>query len=353
MLFNFNYKELYHNLKDKNDPLLIKVREEIVQYAIKNGNSAASKKYKADRKTVRKWLKRFLAKEDPKDRSKSPKNCPHKIKKEIENKIISHVKDLLQNGKRIVPAYIKNRLKLSCSAKAVTNCLKRNNLYKNKKKKQKIEQRSFYQYKQMFYLPFEKIQIDVKYLTDIKEFKQERVKYKLGKYIYSARCVKSGFVFINYADKKSKANSVLFIKNLFLHLKENGVELEGLKIQTDNGAEFGLNKKEVVKENDFISTVKSYGAIHNSIPLGAKTWQSDVEIIHRLIEDELYATEIFTSKKDYIKKSTFYLNNFNLLRKNKHKENRTPWEIIKESSLNIKQKICYFNYDYLDDLKFS
>jgi len=62
-----------------------------------------------------------------------------------------------------------------------------------------------------------------------------------------------------------------------------------------------------------------------TIPPGAHTWQADVETAHRLIEDEFYEVEKFTSKTDFLKKLTTYTLWFNVDRKNSYKENQTPW----------------------------
>jgi len=64
------------------------------------------------------------------------------------------------------------------------------------------------------------------------------------------------------------------------------------------------------------------GLTHTTIPPGAHTWQSDVETVHRLIEDES-----FSSRDDFLKKASSYSLWFNVARKNSYKENQTPWEI--------------------------
>ena len=79
---------------------------------------------------------------------------------------------------------------------------------------------------------------------------------------------------------------------------------------------------------------------------------SDVETVHRIIEEEHYATTVFYSKTDYQQQSISYLHWFNKARKNRHKENRSPWDIIKQSSLKIKQQICFYKFQLLDDLHF-
>ena len=346
-----SYKELYHKLTNKED--IESFRLEIVKDGLEIGICKSAIKHKVNRKTVSKWVNRYKKGEDLKDNDKSPLHCPHRISRECEKKIVDYAMELKANRNRIVGKYIRDYLCICYSVKAVINVLKRNGFFEKKEKKQSKNQRSFYEYKQSKYEVFEKIQVDVKYLTDIKEFESDRLKYRLGNYIYSARCIKSGFYYVSEAMECNLENSMRFMEELFSHLKKNGIEIRGLKIQTDNGSEFGLGNRKQSSESEFVKLIESYGAKHNAIPLGAKTWQSDVETAHRLIEDEHFATNVFYSKKDYRQQSKSYLQWFNKARINKHKEGRSPWQIIKQSSLKIKEQICFYQYHLLDDLHFQ
>ena len=102
-----SYRKLYYGLIDKNSPILVKVRQEMVEYAIKNGIKNTTKQYGVNRKTISKWKKRYLQKEPLKDKSKVPKNCPHQINKAIEIKIIDYVKKLIRNNKKEITKELK------------------------------------------------------------------------------------------------------------------------------------------------------------------------------------------------------------------------------------------------------
>ena len=84
----------------------------------------------------------------------------------------------------------------------------------------------------------------------------------------------------------------------------------------------------------FLDVLKYFESQCCHIPAGAKTWQSDVETSHRLIEDEFYAYEIFKSKKEFFEKAFEYQTNFNLKRKNSYKENETPAQILTEDIIH-------------------
>jgi hypothetical protein len=46
--------------------------------------------------------------------------------------------------------------------------------------------------------------------------------------------------------------------------------------------------------------------VPKNFPDRAHTWQSDVETVHRLIEDEFYEVEQFTSRTDFLAKARAY-----------------------------------------------
>jgi hypothetical protein len=84
--------------------------------------------------------------------------------------------------------------------------------------------------------------------------------------------------------------------------------------------------------------------------LRAHTWQSDVETAHRLIEDEFYEVERFTSRADFIAKAGSYNLRLNVGRRNSGKENKTPWEMIHERELQVDAAVCAPPPMFLDEL---
>ena len=60
-----------------------------------------------------------------------------------------------------------------------------------------------------------------------------------------------------------------------------------------------------------------------------------METAHRLIEDEFYEVERFTSRSDFISKAGAYNLWFNVARRNSGKEHKTPWELIYERKPKI------------------
>jgi len=76
-------------------------------------------------------------------------------------------------------------------------------------------------------------------------------------------------------------------------------------------------------------------------PPGAPTFNSDVEAIHRLIEDKFYDFEDYSDKNNFFNKAFTYLVYFNYLRKFRFKFGKTPFQILSEY-VNLNN----INYDF-------
>src|SRR5437867_3712042 len=87
---------------------------------------------------------------------------------------------------------------------------------------------------------------------------------------------------------------------------------------------------------------------HVRIPPAAHTYQSDVETVHRLEEDEFFDLEDFTSRGDFLAKVHTYQLYFNLVRPNSHKENLSPWQIIERLAPRSPLELCLLPPVFLD-----
>jgi hypothetical protein len=72
-----------------------------------------------------------------------------------------------------------------------------------------------------------------------------------------------------------------------------------------------------------------FTAYPDAYALKRDTWQSDVETVHRLVEDEFFDRESFTGPTDFWRKITTYWHYFNLVRPNRGKEWQNPLQILK------------------------
>lgn len=329
-------------------------RWEMVICALQYGISKAAKTYNTTRKTVRKWVNRF--KEGDYDnlvnKSRKDQFQPNKMPQNIEKKIIEvRTKYPFWGARRI-----KEHLELNYSQVTINKKLKQAGLIKKKKKKyrQRKEKAEYMKKIRNQFKVLEKIQIDIKYLTDIFEL-LFGIKFNgIPKYQITARDYKSGIQIIGYCNEKSSTATAIFIDYVCQKLEKAGVDVSKITFQTDNGTEFVSNSKNKLSLFQKI-IIEKYHAKHKRIPPGKPTYNSDVETVHNLIENEFYKVETFESKEDFLKKVYAYLIYFNNFRKNRNRDNKTPKDIfIMEGKkdlikkLNIKPIIVD---DYIKDIQ--
>jgi hypothetical protein len=104
------------------------------------------------------------------------------------------------------------------------------------------------------------------------------------------------------------------------HLAHHGADLSGITWQTDNGCEFLENKE----ERSLHATARTLGSAHRYIPPKRYPWQSDVETMHRLLEDEFFDREDFASRAQFWGEVRPDWSYFNLVRNNRDKEWQSP-----------------------------
>ena len=300
-------------------------RYKIVRYALEHNVSAAAREFATTRKTVRKWRDRYLKDgiTGLADQSKAPKNCPHKLSKKIENRIIK----IRKNQKYLGPFRIIEEHNIKASYGAVARVLKDAGLTRQRKKKYKV-QRDLREVKKKM-SPFDKIQIDLKELKDIPQYYPFLVK-GFPKYQFSARDVRTGITFLSYGYEKSASNVGIFLFYLLSHLKNNNVDLSKLVMQSDNGSEFIGSSKAIYAKTAYQNIAGKFNVTTALIPPGSPTFNSDVEAMHRLIEDEFYDVELYSDKVDFLNKAFTYIMYFNYLRKFRYKFGKSPFQILTE-----------------------
>jgi len=333
-------------LKDSVNPFNSRVK--MVQYAFANGVSAAAKQFNTSRPTVRKWKKRY-EKEGTKglyNLSKAPHRIPHKTPKHIEEEVIKHRTRLPSWG----PVRLKEDFNLSISPPAIYRILKQNGLVKKHKRKHQIK--NDLRMLKMKMRSFQKVQIDVKDLSDIPNYWYFKRTYNLPRYQYTARDVKSGALYIAHARRNNCVNATNFLTLLAEHLKEHGIDLTKVAVQTDNGSEFIGNWKQRTPSLFARVAENTFHMQHYRIPPRRCTYNSDVESSHFRIEKDFYDLEEFRGEESLSIRAFTYLLYFNLIRRNKAKLNKTSYEIIRDDFPEIKTTICAFNPRILDDLGF-
>jgi len=215
-----------------------------------------------------------------------------------------------------------------------------------------IKRRRKYQRKQDFahskaqWALFQQISADTKDLDDIPHYWPQAQQLDLPAIQYTAREVRSGLLFWAFAERRTAAASAVFAARIQQHLDRYGVSLRDLVWQTDNGSEFIGGHDKHGKPTGFPAQMRD--SQHVRIPPTAHTYQSDVETVHRLEEDEFFDLETFASRGDFLAKVHTYQLYFNLVRPNSHKENQSPWQIIQRLAPGSPLELCLLPPVFLD-----
>jgi hypothetical protein len=117
--------------------------------------------------------------------------------------------------------------------------------------------------------------------------------------------VRSGLLFWAFAPCRSAAASTVFTARIQQHLDRCGISLRDLVRQTDHGSEFiGGHGHDRGHPTGFPTALGD--SQHVRIPPAARTFQSDVETVHRLVEGEFFDLEAFSGRGDFLAKAFTY-----------------------------------------------
>ena len=330
----------YDMIKNKNQ--VFNYRLKMVLHANTYSKKSAARLFNTTVLTVRKWLKRFLkyGKEGLFDESRRPHNSPNKLK---QNKIDEIIK--LRKQTHFGAQRLKMEFELPYSNRTIHKIIKQANLVKPKIRKHH-KKRDLRAIKALTIKPLTLFDMDVKHLYDIPNFYTFMIKYKLPKYQYTIREIRSGAMFLAFASECTVTNSIIFVSAFLNHLKNAGLDISQVTIQTDNGSEFsGMDKSK--KESGFVYAIEKVGAQHSFIPPGQSNFNSDVETVHNNIELEFYDIEKFSSKFDFFSKISTYQFYYNFFRKNSYKNWKEPVSLIKQWLLDFDYSF-FFDFYPLD-----
>jgi transposase len=316
----------------------------LVTYARQHSLKDAAQVFQTTVRTVRKWVRRYAQQGlgGLKERSRAPHSCPHKIQGALEQQVV----DL----RRQLPTFGAQRLKrewdLPLSHVAIYRIWRQHDLVHPRRRRYQRKQ-DLAALKQTWAL-FQQISADTKDLDDIPHYWPQMKARALPVVQYTAREVRSGLQFLAYASRRSAAASALFAQRIQTHLQRCGVNLKDVTWQTDNGGEFIGALQPDGSRSGFPAALTYFGSQHQRIPPAAHTYQSDVETVHRLIEDEFFDLETFQNRADFMAKASLYQLYFNLARPNSHKGYRTPWEIIHQLLPRLPLHTCLLPPLFLD-----
>jgi transposase len=316
----------------------------MVQQARKTGIKPAARLFGCSPNTVRKWMGRFdgtLA--SLQERSRAPARRPRKLSAEAEEEIVRARKRLPTWGAR----RLKRDMDLPYSVNAIRRVLKERGLVRPWRRKKHQVKRCLRQIKVAWPL-WRQITVDTKHLNDLPEYWVQMRSKGLPRYQYTAREVTTGALFLGYADELSVTYAQLFAKRIAEHLAACGVEMKHVTWQSDNGSEF-VGSWHAVTKSAFTKTIESYGSTHRTIPPGQHRYQADVETVHSLMETEFHL-EPFKNRREFIEKAATYQHFFNYVRPNSGKEDKCPWQLIREKDSTATLNLLYLHPVFLEDL---
>jgi transposase len=283
--------------------------------------------------TVRKWWRRYQQ-QGPRgllDHSRAPHRSPHQTSPEIEQQVLTLRRQLPTFG----AARLKREFDLPVSHMAIQRIWRQHGLLG--KRRRKYQRKQDLAHIKARWALFQQISADTKDLDDIPHYWPQAQQLGLPVIQYTAREIRSGLLFWAFAQKRSAAASAVFAARIQQHLQRYGVCLRDLVWQTDNGGEF---------KGDFPKALADSQQVR--IPPAAHTYQSDVETVHRLVEDEFFDLEAFRSRGDFLAKAHTYQLYFNLVRPNSHKENQSPWQLIERLAPRSPLELCLLPPVFLD-----
>jgi len=328
MAISVRYFDLVREMKDAYNHRL-----RLVESAKQRGIKPTAQLFATTPPTVRKWLRRYLrcGPSGLLEQSRARHRQPHKTPLTLEAQLVELRKTL--------PTFGSRRLIREFDLRIGHNALERiwheHGLIE--KRRRKYQRKQDLAHIKASWALFQQISADTKDLDDIPRYWLQAQRLGLPTVQYTAREIRSGLLFWTFAEQRSASASALFAARIQLHLRRYGISLRDLAWQTDNGSEF---------KGDFPKALGD--SQHVRIPPAAHTFQSDVETVHRLEEDEFFDLEDFSSRGDFLAKAHTYQLYFNLVRLNSHKQFRSPWQIIEQLAPRFPVQLCLLPPVFLD-----
>ena len=329
----FRTKTRYQTMTMADDPKFT-MRRAMVMHAEAHGIKDAARVYGCSRNTARVHLRRYREEgnEGLFDRSQRPHYCPNKTPLEVE--------ELLVEKRKLGPGFGVRRLieefELPLGHNAAQRIIRERGLTKRRKKKK--ETKRDLRAVKAAYRPFERVQMDVKYLTDIPFYYTQMMNLKLPRFQYSLRDEATGAMFLAFADELSKTYATSAINRFLTHLRRFEIDTKGTMIKTDLGAEFDGNTLHF-DEGSFHRVIEKYHATHRFNPPQCPNANADVESIHNTVENEFFDAVSFKNRQDFFAKIAFYQLWYNVKRTICTRDRKCPADILHLKNPTINPKI--------------
>ena len=209
-------------------------RRKLALAAKQNGVKPTARRWGCSRNTVRFWKRRYEEEglEGLKERSHAPQSCPHKTPPQVEE-LVRKCRETSGFGAR----RLKEQFDLPCSHGAIERILRQHGL--TRKPRKRHQKKNDLREAKRALAAFERVQMDVKYLTDLAHYVPQMELRGLPRFQYTLRDTRTGLLYLTFADQLSKTHASAALAYFLNHLTRCGVDTSSVTIQTDNGTEFG------------------------------------------------------------------------------------------------------------------
>jgi len=311
MVIAARYFDLVREMKDAYNRRL-----RLVESAKRIGIKPTARLFTTNMPTVRKWLRRFEQRGPSglREQSRARRRQPHKTPPNVEAQVLELRKTLPTFGSR----RLIREFDLRIGHNALDRIWREHGLLE--KRRRKYQRKQDLAHIKAQWALFQQISANTKDLDDIPRYWRQAQRLPVVQ--YTAREIRSGLLFWSFAQARSASASAVFAARIQQHLDRYGGEGDFPKALGDRQ--------------------------HVRIPPAEHTYQSDVETVHRLEEDEFFDLKDFASRGEFLAKVHTYQLYFNIARPNSHKENQSPWQITERLAPRSPLELCLLPPVFLD-----
>ena len=255
------------------------------------------------------------------DQSRKPKNSPKRIPKEDIDRITEVTQKAKEKRKHITVRNVRKTSKITKYSDETINRYINRAVGKKKNRTHTCSTGGNVSWKKKL-LPWQLIQVDIKYLTDIENLKPYFSSKKNGfkgitvKYQITARDVATGSSIVSYCEEQSVTNTKKFLEEILYPFLQQfkGLNLKEITIQTDNGSHFTnryiKTKGQEPEKSVFTIFVEDKFKKHRMNIPGHCTADSEVESFHWSIERDCLAWDDIVDNETLIKYTTLYMKEY-------------------------------------------
>lgn len=332
-------------------------RKAVLEYLKTNGHNVAeaARLFGVNRPVIYDILRKG-AEGDLRDRPKTPRRQPRRSSRRVENRVIE-AKNKTHLGARRLAIYLAKYERLTVPWPTVRNILRRNRdrlLPKKRRLSRPPEKREFVDWYSA--KPFEIVQVDLKYIRDLKALTRQQVlhldRYRIPNFQWGAIDVNSRFKLIAYSRERSWTNGLCFYLWTIAWLRSHGVSSQ-IVFTVDHGEEFG--GKSWLKILELRRLIRPFGCRLIQNHKGHCEENAHLERSHRTDDDEFYIPRVLhlKSEQDLLQEAFGYIYYYNSVREHSSLDYQTPFGYLKGQMPDLDDRIRYVAPIILDDVSVS